>query len=44
MARSCLCKTCGARIRPKAADMSVSAAVRIHYWRKHREVMLGRKK
>jgi hypothetical protein len=29
-------------IRPRDRDMSLGAAVRLHYWRKHREVMLGR--
>jgi hypothetical protein len=41
MARSCPCGTCGATIRPRARDMSLGAAVRVHYWRRHREVMLG---
>lgn len=41
--RSTLCRTCGARIRPKAADMSLAAATRIHYWRRHRDVMLPRR-
>ncbi len=41
MARSGHCKTCGARIRPTAKDMSVAAASRIHYWKHPREVMLG---
>lgn len=41
MARSAFCKTCGKTIRPKAKDMSVGAAVRLHYWRSHREVMLA---
>jgi hypothetical protein len=41
MARSCLCSTCGATIRPRDKDMSLGAAVRLHYWRKHREIMLG---
>jgi hypothetical protein len=44
MARSGHCKTCGARIRPSAKDMSVAAASRIHYWKHHREVMLGGQK
>lgn len=39
MARSCTCTTCGATIRPRAADMSLGAAVRLHYWRRHPEVM-----
>jgi hypothetical protein len=42
VARSCTCSTCGATIRPRDRDMSLGAAVRLHYWRKHREVMLGR--
>jgi hypothetical protein len=41
MARSGRCKTCGATIRPRAKDMSVGAASRIHYWKHHPEVMLG---
>ena len=41
MARSCKCTACGATIRPRERDMSLGAAVRLHYWRKHREVMLG---
>jgi len=41
MARSCSCSVCGATIRPRERDMSLGAAVRLHYWRKHREVMLG---
>ena len=41
MARSCTCTSCGATIRPREKDMSLGAAVRIHYWRKHRETMLG---
>ena len=41
MARSCACSTCGATIRPKDRTMSLGAAVRLHYWRKHREIMLG---
>lgn len=40
MARSGICQTCGARIRPTAKDMSVGAAVRKHYWRHHPERML----
>jgi hypothetical protein len=28
-------------IRPRAKDMSVGAASRIHYWKYHPEVMLG---
>ena len=40
MARSCNCAACGATIRPRERDMSLGAAVRIHYWRRHREVML----
>jgi hypothetical protein len=39
MARSCTCRTCGITIRPKAKDMSLGAAVRIHYWRAHPAVM-----
>ena len=42
MARSCSCRTCGATIKPRARDMSLAAAVRIHYWRDHRERMLGK--
>ena len=41
MARSCTCSACGATIRPRARDMSLGAAVRFHYWKVHREVMLG---
>ena len=41
MARSGTCKLCGATIRPRAKDMSVGAASRIHYWKHHPEVMLG---
>ena len=41
MARSGRCKTCGATIRPRAKDMSVGAASRIHYWKHHPEVMLA---
>ena len=36
-ARSGHCHTCGMRIRPKAKDMSLGAAVRKHYWRHHPE-------
>ncbi len=41
MARSCTCAACGATIRPRAKDMSLGAAVRILYWKTHRDVMLG---
>ena len=41
MARSGHCRTCGATIRPRAKDMSVAAASRLHYWKHHPEVMLG---
>jgi len=41
MARSCSCSTCGARIRPRERDMSLGAAVRLHYWKRHRSTMLG---
>jgi hypothetical protein len=41
MARSGHCRTCGATIRPRAKDMSVGAASRIHYWKHHPEVMLA---
>ena len=41
MARSCTCSACGATIRPRDRDMSLGAAVRVHYWRKHRKIMLG---
>ena len=41
MARSGRCKKCGATIRPRAKDMSVGAASRIHYWKHHPEVMLA---
>lgn len=41
MARSGRCKTCGAVIRPRAKDMSVGAASRLHYWKYHPEIMLG---
>lgn len=44
MARSGHCNTCGATIRPRARDMSVGAASRLHYWKHHREVMLGPKR
>lgn len=44
MARSGHCRTCGAVIRPRAKNMSVGAASRLHYWKHHRKVMLGRKK
>ena len=43
MARSGTCKTCGKKIRPSAKDMSVGAASRIHYWKFHPEVMLGKR-
>ena len=42
MARSCACKTCGRTIRPKAKEMSLGSAVRIHYWREHPEIMRGK--
>ena len=41
MARSCACKTCGKTIRPKAKEMSLGSAVRIH-WREHPEIMRGK--
>jgi hypothetical protein len=41
MARSGRCKACGAVIRPRAKDMSVGAASRLHYWKYHPEIMLG---
>ncbi len=41
MARSGRCRTCGAVIRPRAKDMSVGAASRLHYWKYHPEIMLG---
>jgi hypothetical protein len=41
MARSGHCKKCGATIRPRAKDMSVAAASRLHYWKHHPEVMLA---
>lgn len=41
MARSGLCRTCGARIRPTAKDMSVAAASRKHYWKHHPERMMA---
>jgi hypothetical protein len=41
MARSGKCGKCGATIRPRAKDMSVGAASRLHYWRHHPEVMLA---
>ena len=44
MARSCACKTCGKTIRPKAKEMSLGSAVRIHYWREHPEIMRGEPK
>ena len=43
MARSSECRTCGRVIRPKAKDMSLGAAVRIHYWKQHPDVMRGKK-
>lgn len=43
MARSGTCKTCGATIRPRAKDMSVAAASRLHYWKHHPEIMLGKR-
>jgi hypothetical protein len=43
-ARSGTCRKCGKKIRPSAKDMSVGAASRIHYWKHHRDVMLGKKK
>ena len=42
MARSCSCATCGVTIRPRARNMSLGAAVRVHYWRVHRDRMLGK--
>ncbi len=42
MARSGHCNACGATIRPRAKDMSVAAASRLHYWKHHREIMLGK--
>ena len=44
MARSCACKTCGKTIRPKAKEMSLGSAVRLHYWREHPEIMRGKPK
>ena len=41
MARTGTCKTCGKKIRPRDATMSVGAASRIHYWKHHPEVMLA---
>lgn len=41
MGRSGRCKACGAVIRPRAKDMSVGAASRLHYWKYHPEIMLG---
>lgn len=41
MKRSANCNACGSTIKPSAKDMSVGAAVRKHYWRKHPEVMLA---
>ena len=41
MARSGRCKACGAVIRPRAKDMSVGAASRLHYWKYHPEIMLA---
>ena len=41
MARSGRCKACGALIRPRAKDMSVGAASRLHYWKYHPEIMLA---
>ena len=41
MARSGRCKACGAVIRPRAKDMSVGAASRLHYWKHHPEIMLA---
>jgi hypothetical protein len=42
MARSCSCSACGVTIRPRARNMSLGAAVRVHYWRAHRDRMLGK--
>ena len=42
-ARSGTCRACGAKIRPRAKDMSVGAASRIHYWKHHPEIMLGKR-
>lgn len=36
-ARSGHCHTCGMKIRPRAKDMTLGAAVRKHYWRYHPE-------
>ncbi len=44
MRRTATCRSCGGVIRPKAKDMSVAAAVRLHYWRHHRQVMLAGQK
>jgi hypothetical protein len=41
MKRSATCRTCGVKIRPRAKDMSLGAAVRKHYWARHPEVMLA---
>lgn len=41
MKRSGICKTCGATIRPRAKDMSVAAASRLHYWKHHRDHMMA---
>jgi hypothetical protein len=41
MARSGRCQACGAVIRPRAKDMSVAAASRLHYWKHHRDVMMA---
>lgn len=40
MKRSTKCRTCGGLIRPRAKDMSLPAAVRLHYWARHPEVMM----
>lgn len=42
-AKSPRCKQCGKTIRIPAG-WSVGPAVRRHYWRDHRDVMLGEKK
>ena len=41
MARTGHCNTCGKTIRPRAKDMSVGAASRLHYWKHHRDVMMA---
>lgn len=39
--RSFACKACGATVRVRPKDLSVGAAVRKHYWKRHPEIMLA---